>query len=58
MNKIIFNIDRKRLVMIDYIKGQKIYTESSPSIQDYRKGILLKDGRYLLGNFKGFLCLK
>ena len=44
--------------MIDYIKGQKIYTESSPSIQDYRKGILLKDGRYLLGNFKGFLCLK
>lgn len=57
-NKIIFNINKKKLVVINYINGKQIYTESSPSIQDYRKGILLKDGRYLLGNFKGFLCVK
>lgn len=57
-NRFIVNVDKERFALVDYLMGEIIYYKSVPFSKNYRKRILLPDGRLLTGCSKKFLIIK
>ena len=54
----VFNIEKEKFALVDYITGKIIYYKNVPFAKDYRVSILLRDGRLLSGCWSRFITIK
>lgn len=57
-NRFVFNIEKEKFALVDYITGKIIYYKNVPFAKDYRVSILLRDGRLLSGCWSRFITIK